>query len=89
MIERFGFSTANCSAISSSTTVPDPSSSAPLKIESRRGGRTRRAAAINESIVRCCAAVGMQAGSFAPCGRVTVFTARSESWSTATGLVPT
>ncbi len=43
MIERAGRSLANFSAISSITTVPEPSSSAPLMIESRRGGRMLRA----------------------------------------------
>ena len=43
MIERFGLALApaNASAISSTAVVPDPSSSAPLKIESRRGGFSR------------------------------------------------
>ena len=50
MMERAGFSLANFSAISSSTAVPEPSSSAPFMIESRRGGRMLRARAISESI---------------------------------------
>ena len=50
MIERAGFSDANFSAISNRTTVPEPSSSAPFMIESRRGGRMLRARAISESI---------------------------------------
>ena len=69
--------------------MPEPSSSAPLKIESRRGGRIARARAMRESIARCCTTVGRQTGSFAPCRRVTVFTARRESWSTPTAAVPT
>jgi hypothetical protein len=67
-IERAGFSVANRSAISSSTIVPLPSSSAPFMIESRRGGRTLCAYAISESMRRCCSAVGRHDGSFAPCG---------------------
>ena len=86
MIERAGFSVANFSAISSSTTVPEPSSSAPFMIESRRGGRMLRARAMSESISCCCAAVGRHDRIVRALRRVTMFTARSESWSTAVGV---
>ena len=88
MIERAGFSVANFSAISSITTVPEPSSSAPFMIESRRGGRMLRARAISESMTCCWSGVGRHTGSLLPCRRVTVFTARSESWSTAVVFDP-
>jgi hypothetical protein len=69
------------SAISRMATVPEPSSSAPLRMESRRG----RLTFLKES--RCAifahsSAVGVRCGESAPIGRMTRLNARSESWST-------
>ncbi len=82
IIERAGAgSVAKRSAISSSTTVPEPSSSAPLFTVSGRAGRTARALAISALIWAHCSGVTVATRSLAPCGRMIRLKARRESCS--------
>ncbi len=91
-IDRFGFtrSVAMRCAISSTETVPEPSSSAPLSIESARSvpGCAARQAASRLSTRACCSGVACFPPSSAPSGRTTWFQMRIESWSTGGRVRP-
>ena len=89
-MERLGRSgdLASASAISSTLTEPLPSSSAPLKTESGLGPRIFRRLSSMRAIVAVCSAVGVPGEFSAPRGRMTVFQARSESWSPGDGARP-
>ena len=79
--ERFGFcfAAAMASAISSTVMDPDPSSSAPLKIESVRAGCAARSAAISLLICTHCSADGFGLGLSAPCGAAVCISTLMES----------
>jgi hypothetical protein len=70
---------ANDSASSSSATVPLPSSSAPLRIESGRGARSARRLSRIARIRADSSGVAGRIGLSAPAGRTTRLKARSES----------
>ena len=83
--ERFGccFADANASAISRTPIEPEPSSSAPLLIESSRAGWSARRLSVIARIFATSSAVAGRFGLSAPCGLTTVLNTRIESWSTA------
>ena len=77
---------ASGSAISSTPTVPLPSSSAPLQHRVAPRGRARRRRLSRIASIRAaCAAVGSPGVLLAPSGRITRLKARSESWSSVSG----
>jgi hypothetical protein len=80
---------ADASAMASSPTEPEPSSSAPLLIESGRAGRRRRRLSSAARTRGQSVPPGCRAWSSSPCGRTTALNARSESWSTGVGRTPT
>jgi hypothetical protein len=70
---------ANDSASSSSATVPLPSSSAPLRIESARAGRSARRLSRIVRIRAASSGVAGRTGLSAPIGRTTRLKTRKES----------
>ena len=91
MMDRFGFTDddASASAISRTVIEPEPSSSAPLLMESRRAPWSAWRLSVMVRTRVCCAAVSVAGrGLSAPCTRATMLNARMESWSTGLLLNP-
>ena len=90
-VERFGltFIVDSSSAISCTATDPEPSSSAPLKIESRRVGLDFRISANSALICENCSALPILSSFSAPPGRTMRLKISTESWSTARRDMPT